>query len=305
MKMIFLVALLQQRQLFLLALLSAVTAAAFVVVLPHQTTRTVSTRLYYDTEKPDPRVAAPPKELLETKRPHQQQQQPPQPQSLVQEEERPPVEDETVSTEEAADKGENEHGQDHSPVQKIRLRNNKEFWFVEEPGRFYEAKGESDEKPKLPLATILERTVDTVEDAVLHARRAPYEKGWIPYPQKDTNKDSSSSSSSTIPTIVVLGSGWASHALMKVADTVNKMRLIVISPVNHFVFTPSTYCILYTGIPLKEFFVLFLKNFLSPFIVFTTYLYCFLLQHSARIVGRGYRRISQHDGSNTSSESND
>ena len=37
-----------------------------------------------------------------------------------------------------------------------------------------------------------------------------------------------------------LGSGWAAHAILKVADTY-KLRLIVVSPTNHFVFTPSKY----------------------------------------------------------------
>lgn len=34
-----------------------------------------------------------------------------------------------------------------------------------------------------------------------------------------------------------LSSGWAAHALMKVANC-NKLRIIVVSPSNHFVFTP-------------------------------------------------------------------
>ena len=34
-----------------------------------------------------------------------------------------------------------------------------------------------------------------------------------------------------------MGSGWAAHALMKVANC-NKLRIIVVSPSNHFVFTP-------------------------------------------------------------------
>jgi hypothetical protein len=34
------------------------------------------------------------------------------------------------------------------------------------------------------------------------------------------------------------GSGWAAHAILKVTDTY-RLRLIVVSPTNHFVFTPS------------------------------------------------------------------
>ena len=34
-----------------------------------------------------------------------------------------------------------------------------------------------------------------------------------------------------------LGSGWASHAFVKLASTYD-LRIVVVSPVNHFVFTP-------------------------------------------------------------------
>jgi len=38
-------------------------------------------------------------------------------------------------------------------------------------------------------------------------------------------------------TVVVLGTGWASHAFVKLASTYD-LRIVVVSPVNHFVFTP-------------------------------------------------------------------
>mmetsp|Transcript_22636 Transcript_22636/g.33700 ORF Transcript_22636/g.33700 Transcript_22636/m.33700 type:complete len:438 (-) Transcript_22636:1759-3072(-) len=38
-------------------------------------------------------------------------------------------------------------------------------------------------------------------------------------------------------TVVVLGTGWASHAFVKLASTYD-LRVVVVSPVNHFVFTP-------------------------------------------------------------------
>ena len=77
----------------------------------------------------------------------------------------------------------------------------------------------------LPLSIILQRTWDTVEDVWAHVRRIPFEKGWV---------ELSDEAEVTRKTVVVLGSGWAAHALMKVSDC-QKLRLIVISPSNHFV----------------------------------------------------------------------
>eukprot|EP00569_Conticribra_weissflogii_P012885 CAMPEP_0171380234 /NCGR_PEP_ID=MMETSP0879-20121228/28641_1 /TAXON_ID=67004 /ORGANISM="Thalassiosira weissflogii, Strain CCMP1336" /LENGTH=623 /DNA_ID=CAMNT_0011891241 /DNA_START=145 /DNA_END=2013 /DNA_ORIENTATION=+ len=83
-------------------------------------------------------------------------------------------------------------------------------------------------KSGLPISVLLERIFDTVEDVWEHLRRMPYENGWAKIsPEEELTRK----------TVVVLGSGWAAHALMKVANT-NKLRLIVVSPSNHFVFTP-------------------------------------------------------------------
>lgn len=81
---------------------------------------------------------------------------------------------------------------------------------------------------KLPLALLIDRTWDTIEDILVHLRRIPYEKGWVELTEQEEL---------TRKTVVVLGSGWAAHALMKVADC-NKLRLVIVSPSNHFVFTP-------------------------------------------------------------------
>ena len=89
-----------------------------------------------------------------------------------------------------------------------------------------------DEKEGLPIDTIFGRTLDTVEDAIRLATRLPVEKGWIERPPVPDEE--------MCPSVVVLGSGWAAHALLKIVDT-TKTRLTVISPSNHFVFTPSTY----------------------------------------------------------------
>jgi len=75
---------------------------------------------------------------------------------------------------------------------------------------------------------ILERVLDTAEDAFLHLRRLPYDWGWR---QEDP------ASKRCRKTVVVLGCGWAAHAFLKVVDT-EKFRVIVVSPTNHFVFTP-------------------------------------------------------------------
>lgn len=81
----------------------------------------------------------------------------------------------------------------------------------------------------LPLRVLWSRTLDTLEDAVIHARRMPYEWGWYT-PSSDDEEDQTR-------TVVVLGSGWAAHALLKCADNFS-LRVIVVSPTNHFCFTP-------------------------------------------------------------------
>lgn len=82
--------------------------------------------------------------------------------------------------------------------------------------------------PAIPVDVVAERTWDTVEDAAVHARRMAYEMGTLTLDPEEE---------ATRKTVVVLGSGWGSHALFKVADC-QKLRIIVVSPANHFVFTP-------------------------------------------------------------------
>jgi NADH dehydrogenase FAD-containing subunit len=81
---------------------------------------------------------------------------------------------------------------------------------------------------QLPIDVLWQRTLDTMEDIGAHLRRIPYENG---------DQVLSKEEERTRKTVVILGSGWAAHALMKVADC-RKLRLIVVSPSNHFVFTP-------------------------------------------------------------------
>jgi len=80
---------------------------------------------------------------------------------------------------------------------------------------------------------IVERVLDTIEDAFLHLRRIPYEWGWQEQQQGAAAKDGTTNKK----TVVVLGSGWAAHAFLKVVDT-EKLRVVAVSPINHFVFTP-------------------------------------------------------------------
>lgn len=79
----------------------------------------------------------------------------------------------------------------------------------------------------VPADVILGRWLDTMEDALLKFRR--YEKGR-PFKQDRF-------------TIVVLGSGWAAHAFVKLASTYD-LKVVVVSPVNHFV-SISVLCVLY------------------------------------------------------------
>jgi NADH dehydrogenase FAD-containing subunit len=79
---------------------------------------------------------------------------------------------------------------------------------------------------QIPWGVIADRTLDTVEDVIIHAQRVPYDLGWIDH-RKKMNR----------PTLLVLGSGWGAHSFLKVIDA-NKYRILVVSPVNHFVFTP-------------------------------------------------------------------
>jgi len=78
-----------------------------------------------------------------------------------------------------------------------------------------------------PVGTLLSRGVDTIEDAVIHMRRLPYKLGLRDLPDESVDR----------PTVVVLGTGWGAHAFVKVACTFD-LKVVVVSPVNHFVFTP-------------------------------------------------------------------
>ena len=75
-------------------------------------------------------------------------------------------------------------------------------------------------------APLVERVLDTFEDAAMHLSRL----GEDPVEAAAAVDDGR-------PTLLILGSGWASHALIKVVDA-SLYRVVVVSPRNHFVFTP-------------------------------------------------------------------
>jgi NADH dehydrogenase FAD-containing subunit len=83
----------------------------------------------------------------------------------------------------------------------------------------------------LPIPTLWSRTLDTIEDAVIHLRRELFDIGLL---QED---ETGGSAVLKKRKVVVLGSGWAAHAFLKVVDTF-ALDIKVVSPSNHFVFTP-------------------------------------------------------------------
>jgi hypothetical protein len=89
----------------------------------------------------------------------------------------------------------------------------------------------------IPINVILQRTLDTIEDVAVHLRRIPYSERAVSGDDNQVLVLTPEQQHGGRKTVVVLGSGWAAHALMKVVDC-TKVRLIIVSPSNHFVFTP-------------------------------------------------------------------
>lgn len=71
---------------------------------------------------------------------------------------------------------------------------------------------------------VVDGALDLVEDSLTHLRRLRRRQQHMSPPASREK-------------LVVLGSGWGAHALLKVID-VEKYKVTVISPTNHFVFTP-------------------------------------------------------------------
>lgn len=76
------------------------------------------------------------------------------------------------------------------------------------------------------VESIVEGALDTLEDAVTHARRLVVTRDVFNGGDIEGRER-----------VVVLGSGWGAHALMKVIDA-RKFDVVVVSPLNHFLFTP-------------------------------------------------------------------
>lgn len=80
----------------------------------------------------------------------------------------------------------------------------------------------------IDLPVIVGRVLDTLEDGT--QKRNGKLKGQAKLKGKEKPL-------ANRPTVVVLGTGWAAHAFIKAASTYD-LRIVVVSPVNHFVFTP-------------------------------------------------------------------
>mmetsp|Transcript_32782 Transcript_32782/g.38185 ORF Transcript_32782/g.38185 Transcript_32782/m.38185 type:complete len:713 (+) Transcript_32782:38-2176(+) len=88
------------------------------------------------------------------------------------------------------------------------------------------------------LASILmTKAWDTVEDANLMFRRKLKESSYLESLSADSLAEWNDPSLAHKPRLLVIGSGWSSHAFVKVIDT-EKYRVLNVSPINYFVFTP-------------------------------------------------------------------
>ncbi|KAL3912134.1 MAG: hypothetical protein SGILL_007007, partial [Bacillariaceae sp.] len=80
----------------------------------------------------------------------------------------------------------------------------------------------------IDVPTIINRVLDTFEDS--SQKRNGKLKGQAKLKGRKEPLENR-------PTVVVLGTGWAAHAFIKAASTYD-LRIVVVSPVNRFVFTP-------------------------------------------------------------------
>ena len=85
------------------------------------------------------------------------------------------------------------------------------------------------------ISQAVDEVGNTLEDAVLHFSRLP---AWMSG-RESTAEGSppAGDGSDGRRKVVVLGTGWAAHAIAKIID-VSKVDVIVVSPRNYFIFTP-------------------------------------------------------------------
>lgn len=99
-------------------------------------------------------------------------------------------------------------------------------------------------EPIFDLGSMIEqlagKAFDTAEDATLMFKRQMAVFETLKN-QDDLNADALSEFNDPKlahkPKVIVVGSGWASHAFIKCIDT-EKFRVLVVSPTNYFIFTP-------------------------------------------------------------------
>jgi len=80
------------------------------------------------------------------------------------------------------------------------------------------------------VEALIDQTFDSVDDVALHVRR-------LVFGGSDPSTTDFQTPDDPRPRVVVLGTGWAAHAMVKTIDT-DKYRVLVVSPRNYFMFTP-------------------------------------------------------------------
>ncbi|CAB9499640.1 Internal alternative NAD(P)H-ubiquinone oxidoreductase A1, mitochondrial [Seminavis robusta] len=88
----------------------------------------------------------------------------------------------------------------------------------------------------VPYDVVLSKGFDQIEDSIMKTRQKMAAERYYANTDDDDFVGAEEEDGRR-PTVLVLGTGWAAHAFVKVANTFD-LRVVVVSPVNHFVFTP-------------------------------------------------------------------